>query len=132
MLAHWTGNFPEDGRAVSTFSADGGPVRCAKGLTVEADHSFADAPAWDVLVHPGGRGTLPMPEDEAQPDRPAELDPSVDVRGEQRFVDDGDVITAAGVSAGIDTALHLVGRLASFERAAEVRAGIQYDPRPPV
>ena len=44
----------------------------------------------------------------------------------------GDVITAAGVSAGIDMALHLVARLHSVERAKEVRRGIQYDPKPPV
>jgi len=47
-------------------------------------------------------------------------------------VDDGDVVTSAGVSAGIDMALHLVARLASTERAREVRRGIQYDPLPPV
>jgi transcriptional regulator GlxA family with amidase domain len=49
-----------------------------------------------------------------------------------RFVDDGDVVTSAGVSAGIDMALHLVGRLHSVERAREVRRYIQYDPEPPV
>jgi transcriptional regulator GlxA family with amidase domain len=49
----------------------------------------------------------------------------------ERFVDNGDVITAAGVSAGIDMALHLVGRLASPEKAREVRRAIQYDPEPP-
>ena len=62
----------------------------------------------------------------------AELDPSIDVRREERFVDDGDVVTSAGVSAGIDMALHLVSRLAGPERAREVRRGIQYDPSPPV
>jgi transcriptional regulator GlxA family with amidase domain len=51
---------------------------------------------------------------------------------EERFVDDGDVVTAAGVSAGIDMALHLVARLHSVERAREVRRYIQYDPEPPV
>lgn len=54
------------------------------------------------------------------------------VRSRDRFVDDGDVITAAGVSAGIDMALHLVARLRDRERAAEVRRYIQYDPEPPV
>jgi transcriptional regulator GlxA family with amidase domain len=58
-------------------------------------------------------------------------DLGVDVRDE-RFVDAGEVITAAGVSAGIDMALHLVGRLHSVERAREVRRYIQYDPEPPV
>ena len=62
----------------------------------------------------------------------AELDPSIDVRPDARFVDDDDVITAAGVSAGIDMALHLVVRLAGPDRARQVRRGIQYDPQPPV
>jgi transcriptional regulator GlxA family with amidase domain len=42
------------------------------------------------------------------------------------------VITASGVSAGIDMALHLVARLHSEERAREVRRHIQYGPEPPV
>ena len=37
-----------------------------------------------------------------------ELDPTIDVRPDDRFVDDGDIITSSGVSAGIDMALHLV------------------------
>lgn len=55
----------------------------------------------------------------------------IDVRPEVRFVDDGQIVTAAGVSAGIDMALHVVGRLHSPERAREVRRYIQYDPDPP-
>jgi transcriptional regulator GlxA family with amidase domain len=61
-----------------------------------------------------------------------ELDPTIDIRRDDRFVDDGDVITAAGISAGIDMALHLVARLAGSDRARQVRRGIQYDPAPPV
>ena len=56
----------------------------------------------------------------------------IEVRPDDRFVDNGTVITAAGVSAGIDMALHLVARLHSPERAREVRRYIQYDPEPPV
>lgn len=56
----------------------------------------------------------------------------VDMRPDERFVDAGNVVTAAGVSAGIDMALHLVARLDSVERAREVRRYIQYDPDPPV
>ena len=62
----------------------------------------------------------------------ASLDTSIEVRDDARFVDDGDVITAAGVSAGIDMALHLVDRLAGTKRAVQVRRGIQYDSLPPV
>ncbi|BBY60559.1 DJ-1/PfpI family protein [Mycolicibacterium sarraceniae] len=60
------------------------------------------------------------------------LDPTIDVRREERFVDDGDIITASGVSAGIDMALHLISRLAGVDRAREIRRYIQYDPAPPV
>jgi transcriptional regulator GlxA family with amidase domain len=61
-----------------------------------------------------------------------ELGTDIDVRPEERFVDAGTVITAAGVSAGIDMALHLVARLHSSARARDVRRYIQYDPVPPV
>jgi transcriptional regulator GlxA family with amidase domain len=62
----------------------------------------------------------------------SELDPTVITDVDARYVDDGDLITSAGVSAGIDMALHLVARLAGAERARDVRRGIQYDPAPPV
>jgi transcriptional regulator GlxA family with amidase domain len=68
----------------------------------------------------------------SQLDYLGELDPTIDVRRDDRFVDSGEVVTAAGVSAGIDMALHLVARLHSTERAREVRRYIQYDPEPPV
>jgi transcriptional regulator GlxA family with amidase domain len=60
------------------------------------------------------------------------LGSGIRVDADARFVDDGDVVTAAGVSAGIDMALHLIARLESVERAQEVRRYIQYDPQPPV
>ena len=62
----------------------------------------------------------------------AGLGSRIEVRPDDRFVDRGAVITAAGVSAGIDMALHLIARLHSVERAREVRRYIQYDPEPPV
>jgi transcriptional regulator GlxA family with amidase domain len=65
-------------------------------------------------------------------ERLASYGKSVEVRPEARFVDDGDVITAAGVSAGIDMALHLVARLDSVELARDVKRYIQYEPAPPV
>ncbi|OEU86398.1 thiamine biosynthesis protein ThiJ [Streptomyces abyssalis] len=172
VLAYWTRVFAGDGWRVFCLSADGEPVTCAKGLTIEPHYSMADAPALDVLLHPGGRGTRPQLTDDRHLEwvrsqrpsvplmtsvctgslvfaaagllngRPAtthwdsleklkEIDPTIGVRPDDRFVDDGDTITAAGVSAGIDMALHLVARLASPERARQVRRGIQYDPQPP-
>lgn len=61
-----------------------------------------------------------------------DLGPTIEVRRDVRFIDDGNVITSAGVSAGIDMALHLWARLAGVDRAREVRRAIQYDPQPPV
>lgn len=173
VLAFWTTQFPQDGYDVSCVSRAGGLVHCAKGLTMQAQHSYATAPTWDVLIHPGGRGTRPQLRDEQHlawmrrqreqvpllasvctgslvyaaagllANRPAtthwaslellqSLDPSIDVRPDDRYVDDGDVITCAGVSAGIDMASHLVRRLAGEDRARAVRRDIQYDPQPPV
>ena len=60
------------------------------------------------------------------------LDPTIEPRRDDRFVDDGNVITAAGVSAGIDMALHVVVRLAGEEEARATKRGIQYEPAPPV
>lgn len=158
---------------VVTFSADGGGVRCAKGLSLVPDHAADEVGALHVLVYPGGQGTRALAEDSAHLEwvrsvrvttplvasvctgalvlaaagllagRPATthwaaydelaaIDPSVLADTEARFVDDGDVITSAGVSAGIDMALHLVARLESVEMAQRVRRGIQYDPAPPV
>ena len=55
----------------------------------------------------------------------------IEPRPNDRFVDNGAVVTSAGVSAGIDMALHLVGRLGSPQKARDVRRLIQYDPEPP-
>jgi transcriptional regulator GlxA family with amidase domain len=60
------------------------------------------------------------------------VDGSIEPRPQDRFVDEGDVITAAGVSAGIDMALYLIVRLHSEDRAREIKRGIQYEPEPPV
>ncbi len=65
-------------------------------------------------------------------DELAALDGTIEIRPDARYVDDGDVITAAGVSAGIDMALHLVVRLDSADAARRTKREIQYDPDPPV
>jgi transcriptional regulator GlxA family with amidase domain len=49
----------------------------------------------------------------------------------QRVVIDGKFITAAGVSAGIDMALGLAGRIGGKELAQSIQLGIEYDPQPP-
>lgn len=49
----------------------------------------------------------------------------------ERFVVDGKYVTAAGVSAGIDMALHLAGQLFGDDAARTAQLGIEYDPAPP-
>jgi transcriptional regulator GlxA family with amidase domain len=49
----------------------------------------------------------------------------------ERYVFDGKYVTAAGVSAGIDMALALAGRVAGDEVAKRIQLGIEYDPHPP-
>jgi putative intracellular protease/amidase len=49
----------------------------------------------------------------------------------RRVVEQGKVITAAGVSSGIDMALTLVARIAGDEMAQAIQLGIEYDPEPP-
>ena len=49
----------------------------------------------------------------------------------ERVVDEGRIITAAGVSAGIDMALVLAARVAGEEVAQAIQLGIEYDPQPP-
>jgi transcriptional regulator GlxA family with amidase domain len=173
VLSAWTHLHPEDGWNAFCLSKDGFPVVAAKTLPIGAHHSIDDAPAMDVLIHPGGPGTRPMLHDSQHLDwvreqrssvplmtsvctgslvyaaagllvrRRAtthwaslnllsELDPTVITDVDARFVDDGDLITSAGVSAGIDMALHLVSRLVDLERAREIRREIQYSPLPPI
>ena len=173
VLSYWSRTFVDDGFDVVTFALERKTIKCAKGLSIVPDLSYAEMPDLEVLIYPGGRGTRDHLVDDDQIEwtraqracvplmtsvctgslvlaragllagRPAtthwasldflrEFDPSIDVRGDERFVEDGDVITSSGVSAGIDMALHLVARLGGVERAREVRRGIQYDPAPPV
>ena len=173
VLGSWARHFPDDGARVFTVADTLEPIRCAKGARVLADYTWDDAPPFDVLVYPGGRGTRPQLGDETVrarirkiaeagtlmtsvctgslvygdagllDGRPATthwnaldelraVSPKIEVVADRRWVDDGDVVTASGVSAGIDMALHLICRLHSEERARHVKLAIQYDPEPPV
>jgi transcriptional regulator GlxA family with amidase domain len=157
-------------RAV-TIAEKPGPVRCAKGLSVNPDHTFENAPPLDVILVPGGQGTR------TEVDNPVliawlkKIAPActwvasvctgslllhgagialgkritthwrfveelrkrggATVLDGPRYVRDGNLVTAAGVSAGIDMALWLVGQMHSPDLARQVQRRIQYDPAPP-
>ena len=50
----------------------------------------------------------------------------------ERVVFDGKIVTAAGVSAGIDMALTLAAKIAGEQVAQAIQLGIEYDPQPPI
>ena len=51
--------------------------------------------------------------------------------GDERVVHDGNIVTSAGVSAGIDLALWLAGEIGGESRAKAIQLLIEYDPQPP-
>ncbi|PSL51862.1 DJ-1/PfpI family protein [Saccharothrix carnea] len=52
--------------------------------------------------------------------------PDLDVRDDVRFLDHGDLATSAGISAGLDLSLHLVGRLTTVELAVATARQMDY------
>ena len=50
----------------------------------------------------------------------------------ERWVEDGKILTTAGVSAGIDGGLHLAARLVGEEAAKLIQRGLEYEPAPPL
>jgi transcriptional regulator GlxA family with amidase domain len=158
---------------VVLLSEDGGVVRGAKGMRVEIDASFADAPPLDVLLIPGGIGTRDELKNPVMLDflrkKSAECDWTTSVctgsavleragltRGKNitthwaylptlretagddsvvldhvRYVRDGNLVTSAGVSAGIDMALWLTGEIFGVAHARKTQRAMEYDPAPP-
>ena len=156
---------------VLMVSQHGGTVKCAKGMRVIADHSFAGCPPLDMLLIPGGIGTRREADNpvmlewiartaancnwvtsvctgsllltEAGPaagkrvtthwgfvDQLAERGKAAVLKN-TRYVRDGNVVTAAGVSAGIDMALWLVGQMHGVAHAHNTQRAMEYDPAPP-
>jgi transcriptional regulator GlxA family with amidase domain len=144
-----------------------GPVRSGEGPATYADYAFADAPAPDILLVPGGFGTRVAVGDDAflaklgaasrrapvtatvctgsallartglMDGRPAtsnkiawdwvlEQGPRVLWKRKARWVDDGDLVTSSGVSAGIDMTLALIARLHGRDMALSAARNMEY------
>ena len=161
------------GIEVVLISEDGAVVRGAKGMRVEVDASFEDAPPLDLLLIPGGIGTRREMESEVMLDflrkkaseckwltsvctGSAVLERAGLTRGKRitthwaylpalretadddttvvekvRYVRDGNLVTSAGVSAGIDMALWLTGEIFGIDHARTTQRAMEYDPAPP-
>ena len=52
--------------------------------------------------------------------------PNTEIRREQRYVDNGRIMTSAGISAGIDMSLHVVEKLLSREYSLKTRKYMEY------
>ncbi len=59
--------------------------------------------------------------------RMAEAYTMTHVRGDARFIEDGNIVTSAGISAGIDMALYVVGKLKGADIAAQTARRMEYD-----
>ncbi|WP_169943975.1 DJ-1/PfpI family protein [Microbispora sp. H11081] len=158
------------GCTVTFVAAEPGPVLDDRGsLSLAATASYDDLPAPDVVVVPGGPGTIEALSDSellgwiARAHERTRWTTSVcsgsfllgaagllkglratthwgwldQLAGfgaepvSERVVVDGKVVTAAGVSSGIDMALTLLAAMRGEETAQVVQLAIEYDPRPP-
>ena len=117
----------------SCFRAGTRAARRRRGVPPAAPRPRGERDVDDECLHrcprvrEGGPARRPSRDDALERARAARRLRQRCRRAMRAFVDDGNVVTAAGVSAGIDMALHLVARLDSVRRAANVRRYIQYD-----
>ncbi len=144
-----------------------GVVKSGEGLPSYADYRFADAPAFDILLIPGGFGTRtavnnasllrqlaaasqkaavtatvctgsallartglldgrPATSNKIAWDWVVQQGPRVLWKRKARWVDDGNIITSSGVSAGIDMALSLIARLHDRDMALTSARNMEY------
>lgn len=120
------------GRGTRAHLDDAAVLDWVRSQAVEASLVASVCTGALVLAAAGLLDGLPATTHWGSLDLLAELGKDIEVRPRDRFVDTGSIITASGVSAGIDMALYVVARLHSEGRAREVRRYIQYDPKPPV
>ncbi len=122
------------------------PVASDRGLAILPTTTFAACPALDMIVIPGGPGQVDLMDDAETLDfvrriagyratcHWASLDQLAALGAEpvaERVVRDRNRITGAGVTSGIDFALHVVAELVSPQLAREIQLQIEYDPAPP-
>jgi len=154
---------------VSTVANSTEMISSNAGLEFKPSHSFANCPAPDIVIIPGGHvnAVIDDPAAMAFVKRAlqsseivmsvcngarvlAELEaldgltvtthhgaianlrsraPKAIVVEDRRWVDNGKIITAAGVSSGIDATLHLIARLHGNDAAREVEEYLEYTRR---
>jgi transcriptional regulator GlxA family with amidase domain len=152
---------------IITLAEKAGPIKSGEGPTTQAEYAVADAPAYDILLVPGGFGTRqavknaplllaltaasrraaitttvctgsallartgimdgrPATSNKFAWDWVVQQGPRVRWQRKARWVDDGDLVTSSGVSAGIDMALSVVARLCGMDMARQAARFMEY------
>ncbi len=160
------GNLPGKLKVVMV-AEKAGPVTSTQGPQGVADYGFEDCPPLDLILVPGGFGTIAELKNQQLLDwlrarsGSAELTmsvctgstllagaglldgrratsnkqyfsfataraPQVQWVKEARWVDDGNIVTSSGVSAGIDMSLHVIERLFGTETAERIANATEY------
>jgi putative intracellular protease/amidase len=153
---------------IVTVAQKTGPVTSTQGPKTLAQYGFDDCPALDLILLPGGIGTLAELQNEAMLEflrrRSATAQVTMSVCSgsailakaglldgrratsnkqfftlataqsqkvewveQARWVEDGNMVTSSGVSAGIDMALAVIARLYGQERAEQIAAWTEYE-----
>lgn len=156
---------------VYTVAQEKRPILARNELSINPRYTFAECPAPDILLIPGGFGTrremrnstvLDWVKRHSQTTELllsvctgalvlakanlldglsatthhgaigllCETAPYTKVEPEQRFIDNGKIITSAGISAGIDMSLYVVAKLLGQAQAWETAKYMEYDWRP--
>jgi transcriptional regulator GlxA family with amidase domain len=144
----------DDGRAhfnVFTVADEARIVRANTGMLIQPNHTIDDCPPLSMLLVPGGNTNVILENPRlmawiAEQDEQVEhlvsvctgayvlaelglldgLEPTAVVRRDLRVADNGHIVTGAGVSAGIDLALHMIGRMYGMEEARAVAEYMMY------
>lgn len=170
QIIDFTGPYEVFGQArfdVFTVSETGETVTTAMGMSVNPTYSFADSPAPDVVLVPGGDVHGPLGSDKVlswvrQRAESADyvlsvcngafilaeaglldgktattfygmLDelessyPQIEVVRDQRYTDNGNILSSAGLSSGIDASLHLVSKIRGEKEAERLALHLEYD-----
>ena len=110
------GSDHRDAFSLYTVAPERKLVRMTGGLEVMPTHALKDAPQPHVVVVPAQKSTAEFARELA----------GVSLRGGLRFVDNGRIATAGGLTSGIDLALHIVERYLGPEAAQATAAYMEY------
>jgi putative intracellular protease/amidase len=115
------------GGGVRAASGDPATLKWVTQVTANARHTMSVCNGAFILAHAGLLDGLTATTTSGNIDRLRTEFPKINVVEDQRYVDNGKIITTAGLSAGIDGALHVVERVMGKGTAQQVALGEEYD-----